>query len=424
MLKKFGIDEVQGKIYSYRRQEEVVNQWLRKRFETILPEAMAKNNIDFWIVACREYNEDPVFGVLAPVSMMTARRLTIFAYHLKEGKVRRMAISRSHSDLNEFYEPTWDWMAHKETQFDCLNRIIKECNPKVIGLNFSNIFAFGDGLSHQLYCDITNSFDEESKAKIVSAENLCVAMLETRLPEELEAYNGIVEIAHSLIETAFSSRVITPNVTTNADVKYYMIQKTLDMGLVPWFDYSVSIFREGVEDLGVNEVIKPGDMLHCDIGLKYLGLCTDTQELAYVLKDGETCAPQGLLDGLKVSNAFQDIVCANYKANKTGNEILLDSLKEAKEKGMQATLYTHPIGKHGHGAGPTIGLYDQQGGVKGNGDYKLFNNTLYSLELNTKSVVKEWNDQSVMFALETDIIFKEDKVYYASERQTDFHYIK
>ncbi len=423
-MSRESIDLFDNKIHSYRRQETIMNEWLVKRLDTVLPKIMERENIDFWVVACREYNEDPVFAALAPVSMITARRLTIFAFYNQNGKVRRMSLCRAHSDLAEFYESVWNWTAFEETQTSCLARIIKECNPKKIALNFSKNYAFGDGLSHYLYEQITNDFDDEMKSKIVSAENLCVGLLETRLPEELAAYTGIVELAHSLIATAFSSKVITVGVTTNADVKYYMMQKAVEYGLAPWFDFSVSIQRCGKEGLSVDEVIMPGDLLHCDIGLKYLGLCTDTQELAYVLKLGEEEAPQGILDGFKTTNRFQDIVINNYKAGLTGNEILAQSLKDAQNEKIIACLYTHPIGRHGHGAGPTIGLWDQQDGVPGCGDYKLYNDTMYSLELNTKSTVKEWNNQSVMFALETDIIFTNDEVHYVAKRQEKLHYIK
>ena len=233
-------------------------------------------------------------------------------------------------------------------------------------------------------------------------------------------------MTHEIIDEAFSSQVILPGVTTNLDVKYWMMQKVIDLGLTPWFDFEVSIKREGKLEFEDEEMtILPGDFLHCDIGLNYLGLCTDTQEDAYVLKPGESDAPAGLKEGMKIANRLQDIVMENMKEGRSGNEILRLSRKQAQAEGICPCIYTHPIGYHGHGAGPTIGLWDMQQGVPGlSGTYPLFNNTLYSLELNATINLPEWNDDAFVFPLETDIIFTDGKASFAQERQTEFHLIR
>ena len=369
--------------------------------------------------------------------MMTARRLTILAFYLQaDGTVRRMALTRPNVGLDDHYEQVWinqkgsTWAAplgapgEPETQMECLARIIRECAPKAIGLNFSKYFAFSDGLSHTLYEMIFEALDEADKAKVVSAENLCVGWMEARLPEEIAAYTGIVQIAHSMIAEAFSSRVITPGVTTNADVKYFMLQRCVDLGLTPWFDYEVSVKRKGVGSIeSDNVVIMPGDILHCDVGITYLGLCTDTQENAYILEIGEQDAPDYLKAALKDVNDFQDMVVESYKEGLTGNDILRISLEKGFAAGLKPCLYTHPIGYHGHGAGPTIGLYDKQGGVEGNGDYPLYEDTCYSLELNCTVNLPEYNGD-IRLGAETDIIFTGGKAYYAAGRQDNWHLVK
>ena len=239
----------------------------------------------------------------------------------------------------------------------------------------------------------------------------------------MAAYDGIMQIAHAMIDEAFSSRVIIPGVTTNYDVKYYMVQKTIDLGLSPWFDYEVSIRRKGIGEITAEEVIMPGDLLHCDVGFKYLGLCTDTQENAYVLKSGETDAPEYLKDALAKVNRLQDITVSYFKEGRTGNEVLALARKKAIEEGIDPCIYAHPIGTHGHGAGPTIGLWDMQDGVAGRGDHPIYNNTAYSLELSAGICLKEWNIR-ISLGAETDILFKDDQVYYLAGRQTNYHLIK
>ncbi|MBE6113776.1 MAG: aminopeptidase P family protein [Erysipelotrichaceae bacterium] len=425
------LDELKKKILPYRQQEKVRNEWLKERFETVLPKVMERSGIDMWIVACKEYNEDPVLTTLVPCAMMTARRTTILVFHYQEGKVRRMALTRPGVGLDDYYESVWTnqkgsiWCeegSEGETQFECLGHIIRECDPETIGLNFSDEYSFGDGLSFTLYRDIMEAMDDEYIERVVSAEDVCIGWLETRTEKEMVAYNGIMEYAHAMINEAFSSRVVHPGITTNHDVKYHMLQSVIDMGMTPWFDFEVSIIRKDMttED---ETVIMPGDILHCDVGLKYLNLCTDTQENAYVLKQGETDAPQYLKDALAQVNRFQDIVISHFKEGISGNEILKAARKQAIAEGLQPCLYTHPIGYHGHAAGPTIGLWDMQQGVPIQGDYPMYNDTMYSLELNCTCDIAEWN-RSITLGLETEVLFTDDTVYYVGGRQEKFHLIK
>ena len=439
------VDDLKTKIYPYRQQEKIRNNWLAKRLLEVLPKIMKRSGIDLWVVCCKEYNEDPVLTTLVPCAMMTARRTTILVFNrLGDGTVRKMALTRPGVGLDDFYEAVWtnpkgsNWDDGKsllpdgktvekvngpETQFECLARIIKEANPNKIGLNISKNFAFADGLTKTLYDEMVNEFDDDMKAKIVSAQDICIGWLETRTKEEMAAYTGIMQIAHSIIDEAFSSRVIIPGVTTNADVKYFMLQKTFDLGLQPWFDFETSIRRQGVGELYDENVIMPGDLLHCDVGIRYLNLCTDTQENAYVLKLDETDAPTDLKHALTVVNRLQDITISCFAEGKTGNEVLSQARQQAINEGIIPCIYTHPIGYHGHGAGPTIGLWDMQNGVSGQGDYHLYNDTMYSLELNVKVDIPLWKTTLTLGA-ETDIIFTDDKVHYVAGRQVTFHLIK
>lgn len=431
--------DYKSKILPYREQERVMDRWLKKRLETILPMVMHRWEQDMWIVACEEYNEDPILASLTPMSMITARRKMILVFARYQGEVYRFAITRPHIGLEGYYTSIWtkqtgqDWgqleenafsSPRPETQLECLQRIIEMVKPASVALNYSENFAFGDGLSHTLFTEISEAI-QNTNTPIISAEKLCVSWLETRIEEELIAYDGIVEIAHALIDEAYSSKVILPGVTTNHDVKYFMMQRVIDLGLQPWFDFEVSIKRAGGLEYEEERIIMPGDVLHCDIGLKYLGLCTDTQENAYILKANETDAPKGLLDAMKTVNRLQDIVMENFIEGRSGNEILKASREQAIQEGIQPCIYTHPIGYHGHGAGPTIGLWDMQQGLAGlQGEYPLYSNTLYSLELNATVDIPEWNQETITFGIETDILFVDESARFANERQTAFHLIR
>ena len=242
----------------------------------------------------------------------------------------------------------------------------------------------------------------------------------------MAVYPTIVRIAHEIIAEGFSEGVVQPGITTTEDVQWWYRERIRDRNLTAWFHPSVSVQRPDADERDGDfsarpegDVIRPGDLLHVDFGITYLGLNTDTQQHAYVLRAGETAAPEGLREALAVGNRLQDVLTEQFEAERTGNEILAAALAQAEEEGIDATIYTHPIGFHGHGAGPTIGLWDQQGGVPGKGDYPLYPNTAYSIELNAAVPIPEWDGQTVRVMLEEDAFFDGEAVRYIDGRQTE-----
>ncbi len=407
-------------ILSMRERNAVVNNWLKIRLETVLPELMRREKFDMWVVICREYNEDPVFYSLVPYNSFAARRLTMLVFYDRGEKgVERLAVSRY--GIGNFYEGVWQ--PDKIEQWECLAKVIKERNPKRIGINESDTFAFGDGLSSSLKKKLLRILGPEYSSRLHSAEELAVGWLERRIPEELEVYPHIVAIAHQIITEAFSREVITPGVTTTQDVSWWIRERFRELRLGNWFHPSVSIQRSKKSNNN-GDIILRGDLLHCDIGITYLRLNTDTQEHAYVLREGESDAPHGLKEALKLGNRLQDILIGEFKEGRTGNEILAAALKKAREAGLKASIYSHPLGFHGHAAGPTIGLWDNQVNVPGKGDYRLYYDTCYAIELNIRTNLAEWGGQEVRIALEQDGAFTRKGVYFIDGRQTKLHIIK
>ncbi len=405
-----------------RKQAEFTDEWLRYRLEKILPQLMEREEIDFWVVIAREYNEDPVVLSLMPAVMLSARRRTILVFHRKEeGNVECLSFGKPDPALNEFY--TQVWKPEKEEQWEALAREIKERKPVNIGLNFSDHFALGDGLSKSQYDQFIDALNSENQAKIVSAEKLAISWLERRTSQELTAYAGINRIAHGIIGKAFSPEVIHSGVTTLRELAWWMRQTITDIGLQAWFQPTIMIQRCSDDKITGESAILPGDLLHCDMGFHYLGLATDTQQMAYVLKQGETQPPRELMEALEKANRLQDIFTGNFVEGKIGNEILLKSLEKAKEEGINASIYTHPIGIHGHGAGPTIGLFDQQSFIPFKGEYPLYNDTCYAIELNVKEKITAWNNKEVMIALEQTAAFTGGRVEYLGGRQKELHCI-
>jgi len=420
------VTDLRARVLPLRARAVVRNDWLKQRLETILPALMAREGFDMWIIAAREYNEDPVIMTMLPEPSMAARRRTILVFSRRpDGSVERLTLDRY--GFGEFYTKGWDPEA--EEQDACLARVVRERDPKKIGLDVSATFAFGDGLTHHEYTRIAAALDDELMARTTSAERLCVGWLERRIPAELEVYPGIVSLGHAIIAEAFSSRTIQPGSTTTDDVVWWMRQTMLDAGLQAWFQPTITIQAPGEAWDKIQRtddrrtLMQHGDLLHCDMGFYYHGLATDHQQHAYIRKPDETEAPAGLVAALAAGNRLQDILRGAMAVGHSGNTVLREALADARDAGLTPSIYTHPLGYHGHAAGPTIGLWDRQDGVPGNGDYPLYDNTCYSIELNVRHPVPEWGGQDVRIALEEDAVLTGGAVSWLAGRQTELHVI-
>lgn len=418
-----------GQILPLREQAKVIDEVLADRFNRLLPSLMEKQGIDMWVILSREYNEDPVLKTMLPATWLSARRRTILVFYNNPAKkiYKKLAVARY--SVGEHIEASWDLKKFPD-QWDALMNIIATYQPEKIGVNISNDFGHADGLDHTEFEEFTKRLPVAFKSKLVSASNLAVTWLETRTEREMQFYPQLNHITHNIIAEGFSNKVITPGITTTDDLVWWFRQKVKDMGLDTWFHPSVEIQRNDAAEFDhlkafTNEdknLILPGDLLHVDFGISYLRLNTDVQEHAYVLKPGETQAPAYLLDGMARANRLQDILTGQFKELRTGNQILAGTIAQMKSEGINGSIYTHPLGFHGHAAGPTIGLWDQQNGVPGSGDFPMHYKTVYSIELNAASFIKEWNKE-VRFMLEQNGYFDANGFWYLDGRQTQLHLV-
>lgn len=411
-------------ILSMKERAATINRLLDDKVQNYLPEIMRRENIDMWLVISREYNEDPVIKTLLPAEWLAARRRTILVFFDRGGDqgIETLAVARY--DVGTLFKSAWN----KEEQPDQWARvaeIIRERAPKKIAVNKSKYFGITDGIVATDLEELTAALDKKDREKIVSSEKVAIGWLETRTEAEMAIYPHIAKISHQIIAEAFSSKVITPGVTTTDDVVWWMRERVRELKLQTWFQPSVDVQRA---DPNNNEqlrsfskrpetnVIMPGDLLHCDFGITYLRLNTDQQQHFYVLKPGETDVPVYLKEAFKKGNRLQDIFTNNFKEGRTGNEVLRMSREQAIAEGIRPSIYTHPIGYHGHASGTTLGMWDSQGGVPVTGDYPLHLNTAYSIELNATVNIKEWG-KDIRIMLEEEAFFDKTGVWYIDGRQ-------
>ena len=430
-----------------REQAAMQQAWLKQRLDTFLPALMRTHGIDLWVVPMREYNEDPVFAAITAPETFAARRRTIYVFFdtcaaanrppaptciqrialggTSQGGVFDARRSAQTAAANVGTGPQAELWG--EEQWQLLKQVVEQRQPRVIGIDRSTVFAFSDGLSSGELAGMAAALGPAWTSRFKDAEGLPLELIASRLPDEEVFYQRMQELVWSLTRTMFSSAVITPGTTRTSDLVWWWRQQVNDLGLGTWFQPSVDVQRRGATDaqLGEDPVIQPGDLLHCDVGITVARLNTDTQHDAYVLRPGETDAPEGLRRALARANALQDIVIDEIRPGRTGNEILASARGRMKTQRIDGTVYSHPIGLHGHGAGPLIGLWDYQNGVPGRGDAKVIPSMWFSIELQATTPVPEWDGQLVRIPQEEDVIVGADgKVRWALKRQDAFFLVR
>ncbi len=415
-----------GAVLPHRDRVEPVNRMLADRLDNLLPRLMRETGIDCWLVINREYAEDPVYLTLVPTPVFAARRTTILIFHDSGESVDRLTVSRY--PLGGLYEPVWEG-GDLEEQWQRLGELLTELDPKRIGINTSRHWPVADGLTASLHERLIEVLSPGLREKVTSAEELAVRWIETRTEEELEVYPHVVSLARGVISEAFSERVVTPGVTTTDDIAWYIRQRYEELGLRIWFMPYVNLQREGTACeaespfCGTSGVVRRGDVLHTDVGICYLRLCTDTQEMGYVLRLGESEVPEHLVKALATGNRWQDLLTTAFETGRAGNEILAAARRAAEAEGIVSSVYTHPLGFFGHAPGPTIGMWDNQGPTPHRGDWKLHPWTAYAIEGNVKVEAPD-EDRMIQIKLEQSAVYDGSRVLYLAGRQTSWHVVR
>jgi hypothetical protein len=418
-------------VLSVRERAALVDRITAKRLDTLVPRLMRETGFDMWIVSCNEDNLDPVFVTMVPYENWNPITQILVFYDQGPAKgVERLNISRT--DTQGLFRNAWDAAAYDakkgEGQWEALGRIVRERDPKKIGLNEGEVQWVAGGLTSVLKKRLVEAVGPKYAARFESAEPLVTLWAETLLDEEVELMERVDALSRSIIADMFSSKVTTVGQTTAEDLRWYYRQRLADVGLDVSFRPFVSIRGRSPKDVEKwgkdDKIIRPGDILHCDVGIKYMRWNSDSQEVAYVLRPGETDAPEGLRKLMAEANRLQDVYCGEFKTGLTGNEILGNVLRKARELGVPGPrVYSHSMGLFLHEPGPLIGLPWEQVNNPGRGDVKLVPMSTFTCELSVTGPLPEWG-VDFRVPLEQDILFDGEKAFFLAGRQTAFHLIK
>ena len=408
-----------------RERARVTREVLEKRLETVLPIAMREAGFDLWLILCQEDDLDPVFVSMMPMDSWCPilQMLVLHDRGAAEG-VERISIAMTHT-AGLFAQP-WQGRHHEE-QWPLLRRIIEERDPRRIGLNIGRVQWAAGGLTHNLYQQLVQTLPARYVGRLASAEDMATRWLATFTDEEVELYEHVVAVARQILADCYSREAIVPGETTAEDLEWHYWQCCADLGLqVSFRPFFNRVRRDAMKaQFGdADRAIRPGDLVHSDCGIRYLGLNSDHQQWAYVLRPGETDAPEGLRRLLAQAHRLQDIFRGEFREGLTGNELLANVLARAREAGVpDPKVYSHSLGHLLHEPGPLIGLPWEQGRCPGRGDVALRPNYAFTMELSVADAVPEWDGQKVSFSIEEDVVFTRDACRILGGRQTAFHLI-
>jgi Xaa-Pro aminopeptidase len=420
------------KVLSIRERVDLLDAITLKRLDLLVPEFMRETGLDMWIITCNEDDLDPIFKTMIPYGQWCPiTQIIVFFDRGPDKGVERLNVSRT--GMSRFFERVWDSAAwdneKKESQWACLGRIVRERDPKRIGIHEGKIQWAAGGLTVVLKNRLVEAIGPEYESRLESAEPLVTLWAETLLDEEIKLMERAAAISHAIIAETFSTRVVTPGQTTVEDLRTHYWQRVADFGLdlafYPFFSIrerrSEVIERYGKDD----RVIRPGDFIHCDVGLKYMYYNSDHQEWAYVPRIGETEVPETFKKIMAECNRLQDVYCGEFKAGLTGNQLLTNILRTARGQGIsKPKVYSHSLGYFLHQPGPLIGLPWEQVNNPGRGDVKLVPNSCFTAEMSVTMPVPEWGGWEFRLSLEQDIVFTGEGTYFLDGRQTRFHIIK
>jgi len=403
--------------------------WLEKRHALLL-DMMRRHDVGMWIVVNEEFHDDPLTQLVAPPRPYVGNRDLFVFVDAGERGLRRLAITGySEEQLTRFFEAPDDPKPAKEV----LPALFAEHEPKTIAL------ATGGrrGVTRSLTADSEAWLEEilgpEASKRIVPAADLIEEYLDTRLPEERPVYERMVAATEALVARAFSREVITPGVTTIGEVRRWLYDRADGLGYDLWFQPDLRLQRRGMPNdtsrgfLAVAKeawVIQPGDLLHVDFGLVAMGLMTDWQKMAYVLREGEREVPEGLRAALARTNAVQDALSRSARPGRTAGEVYSEVMAAMEARGIVAQVYSHPLGNQGHGLGATI---DFRSAKRDDGAEreakKLRAGSYLAVELNTRSPVPEWEGQEVFVMQEDPAWLSDDGYVFFLPRQRSFYRI-
>ena len=401
-----------------------------KMRQHLLP-LMRKHAVDLWVIMSRENAPDPVlelFGGHGVTGWYGHRNAYLFYDKGGDDGLETSVIGTHLSQhLKRFYGTIQSY--GEEGLKPHLQKYLGARDPKKIAINQSRTISMGDGLTAELKDYLLDALGPALASRVASSEPLLVDYVSAHTPEEDAIAAEAAAETWEILERAFSNEVITPGKTTLMDVHYWITAERKRRNFEFNFPAGLDLqrFRGGKVvslDDADDPVIERGDLLHVDFGVRQAGIVTDQQKMAYVLREGESAPPAGLVKAFADSVRAAGLHAAEIVAGRTGIEIKTRSEAAAKAAGIDLLVYSHVQGYWVHDAGPwTVFDWPERYGIHPR--ETLQGGEWISVEFRTRTAVPEWGNQLVSMMREEDAsTSKSAPLRYLAGPQTDLWTIR
>jgi Xaa-Pro dipeptidase len=411
---------------SWSEQNEIRDRWLGVRRAGQL-EMMRKHGADWWIVVNEEFHDDPLTEYIAPARPYAGNR-DLFIFIDTGSRLRSVAVSGYAEEVLARWFESPD---EPKPAAEVLRALYAEHPPEKIAISSGGRRGVTRSLTHDAWEMLGETLGSEGAGKMVPAEPLIEEYLDTRIAEEKEIYTRLVSLTEAMVRRALSSETIEPGVTTAGDLRDFLYDQLWECRVGTWFQPDIRIQRAGSENRSSRgflavakeaDLILPGDLLHIDFGIRFMGLNTDWQKMAYVLREGEAEAPAGLRRALERTNVLQDVLVSAARPGKAAGEVYEETMAEMKRRGIDAQIYSHPLGAQGHGLGASIDFRSSQRD-EGAPRKPLRAGSWMAIELNTASSVPEWDGKEVRIMQEDPAELTDTGYRFFVPRQESFYLI-
>ena len=400
--------------WNTRALQRLMHEWDVKleKMELHLQNSMRRAGVDMWIIMSREFNVDPIlqmFGDYGISGWYGHRNAYIFFDPGKNKPIERTLIGTHQSGrMLEFFPTIISY--GEEGLKPHLSKYINKRKPKKIAINRSRTVSMSDGITVEMLAFLEDAIGPKYSSRLTSSQDLIFDYINHRTAAELEIETNASHRTWYILRRAFSNEVITPGKTKLMDIYGFILQEWQDQDLEFNFSPGITIYRKGVNggiDDTENPIVEPGDILHVDFGVRLMGLVTDQQHVAYVLRKNENEPPMGLQKLFKQSVIVGDFFAEELQAGKIGSDVKTTIEKRAAKQGIKASIYGHTQGNWVHGAGARA-VFDWPDRYGDFAREPVRSSEFWSIEYNVQGKVPEWNNQIVTIPREEDAVIKAD----------------
>lgn len=331
----------------------------KKRINELLPKAMQAANVDCWMIVARENNNDPLAD---HVGAENAGGTAVFLFYSDsrgfkskvfspEGEATALADLKIHDDVVK--------VKRGESAIQQAADFVKTKDFKAIAINSSETNSQADGLSYTQRQAIEEALGEEAD-KLVSSTDVVYEWLSIKLPEEVEIMRKAAQLTSDWQYEVYEN--VIPGETTDADVAKMLKVKMKEYGVgdgwSPDQNPNVNSGPDRGHSHATDKVIMPGDIIQIDFGIEvHDRWVSDIQRFAYVLRPGETKAPDSVQHYWESAKAGNRAALAAMKPGVKGIDVDRAQRVLMEEAGSEYVMWStgHPVGYVAHDVGPNLG---------------------------------------------------------------------